>query len=78
MLKLKNFKLFLSISLLIIFSIMISSCATPRSGKYINRKHKGSSSYYSKSSYHRKRTKGNTIPIAKNYKIKNRRTSGNY
>jgi hypothetical protein len=78
MLKLKSFKLFFFISLLIIISIVISSCATPRSGKYVNHRHKGSSSYYNKSSYNRKKAKGNTIPIAKNYKIKNRRTSGNY
>lgn len=54
------------------------SCEAPRSGKYRSRRPTGSSSYYNRSSSNRMRARRNVIPISKNYRIKNKRTSGNY
>lgn len=78
MLKLKKLRFILFASLLSIFVILLSSCSTPNNGAYRKRGHVGSSSYYQKGSSYRNKSKRNVIPIAKNYRIKNRRTSGNY
>ena len=54
------------------------SCEAPRNGKYRNHRHVGSSSHYRNSSSGRMKSRRNVIPISKNYRIKNKRTTGNY
>lgn len=57
--------------------LLLSSCSTPNSQRY-KRINRGSSMYYKRAnSYHYKAGK-NVIPISKNYRIKNKRTSGRY
>ncbi len=78
MLKLEKFRLIFFVTLFSIFTIILSSCSTPNNGAYRKRGHVGSSSYYQRGSAYRNKSKRNVIPIAKNFRIKNRRTSGNY
>ncbi|NVN94962.1 MAG: hypothetical protein HXX18_06730 [Bacteroidetes bacterium] len=78
MLKFKNIRFTYLLSFAIIFVLLMMSCEAPRSGKYRSRRPTGSSSYYNRSSSNRMRARRNVIPISKNYRIKNKRTSGNY
>ncbi len=78
MLKYRDIRFIYIFSLTIIFAIMMSSCEAPRNGKYRNHRHVGSSSYYRRSSSSHMKSRRNVIPISKNYRIKNKRSSGNY
>lgn len=61
----------------LVFILLVTSCSTPNSQRY-KRINRGSSMYYQRSkSYHYKSRK-NVIPVSKNYRIKNKRTSGRY
>lgn len=74
----RNNRLMYIISFVVIFALIMTSCEAPRNGKYRNHRHVGSSSYYRGSSSNRMKSRRNVIPISKNYRIKNKRTSGNY
>ncbi|MFZ4400047.1 MAG: hypothetical protein ACOYO1_08445 [Bacteroidales bacterium] len=74
----KNIRLTFIFSLLILIIAIMISCEAPRNGKYNKHKHVGSSSYYKRGSYGQMRSRRNVIPISKNYRIKNKRSSGNY
>lgn len=73
-----KFNIFYTISVLLVISMLTASCSTPRSAKYRNHRHVGSSSYFSKSTRYKNKSRRNVLPISKNYRIKNKRTSGNY
>lgn len=78
MLKYKKIRIIFYASIISIIAIILSSCSTPNNGVYRKRGNIGSSSYYKRSSSYRYKSKRNVLPIAKNYRIKNKRTSGNY
>ncbi|MCX6229980.1 MAG: hypothetical protein NTZ33_00420 [Bacteroidetes bacterium] len=79
MLNLKKINYLYLLTSILIVSVYVTSCSTPQRGRsYRSHIHSGSASYYRGSSSYRMKSKRNVIPISKNYRIKNKRTSGNY
>ena len=70
-------KYFMFIFVIISIMLLSDSCSPPRRGMYYKRSNNSSLSYNIRNRTHY-RAKRNSQPIAKNYRIKNSRSSGRY